>query len=551
MKHTLTFRGGAERSGPLTMGQSNMLRCLLRDGAALTNIHDVWPVPHGSTTAAVLDALRALVLRHEALRTVLPHHDEQLVLAEGEFTVIVVDREDLHVDLPADLPRIADELARRDRDRDFRLAEELPLRFSLLTVRGEPVHLAVAANHVFTDGGALAVLREDWLALLGGADLPAPDSLTPIELAAEETSPDGKLKSEAAMRHWEQVIRTGPQAVFAEPRLENADGPAPRLTLRSRRGARALARTAERTGAPPATVLLAAWCALVGHRAGQRACVTAMPTANRFNSRLARSITPLSQDALLLLDLRVPGFDGLLRKTWGAALNAYRHGRFDAHRLWEMIDRTTTERGSHFARDVVFNDVSALNAFLGESDRTDLPEAELTWGPTQALPTRLLGFAHQIDPLLHLSLWADPALFERTEAEGFLTGLLRLLEAAAEGDLPLADLTAVTGVAPADRGPDWQRVDGCWVRPQAIAEALSEALDGLPAHVADEDDGTLTAWIATGGRPLTPAAAHTALLARLPARTGVLAPRRYVLVPAAPAGGDWRALRPLAEGSGR
>ncbi len=127
-----------------------------------------------------------------------------------------------------------------------------------------------------------------------------------------------------------------------------------------------------------------------------------------------------------------------------------------------MIDRTTFERGSRFARDVVFNDVSALSGAGGTEP--DGPDLELGRGPVQVLPTRLLAFVHETEPLLRIGLWADPALFAPGEAEGFLTGLVRLLEAAAEGDVPLASLTGVTGVRPVERGPDWLRTDGCWSR---------------------------------------------------------------------------------------
>ncbi|WP_318552160.1 hypothetical protein [Kitasatospora fiedleri] len=97
---TVRWAGGDVRRGPLTLGQANMVRCILRDGAADVDIHDVWAVPAGVSVAAVIDALRALTLRHEALRTVFPHPEgalpeEQLVHSEGEFTVRVVDHDPL------------------------------------------------------------------------------------------------------------------------------------------------------------------------------------------------------------------------------------------------------------------------------------------------------------------------------------------------------------------------------------------------------------------------------------------------------------------------
>ncbi|MGW3559711.1 condensation domain-containing protein [Streptomyces sp. NPDC000963] len=556
---TVAYAGGEERRGPVTMGQANMIRCMLRDEPEHINIHDVWPVPAGTRTDAVLDALRALVVRHEALRTTFPDGAgtaggavprEQVVAAEGEFTVTVLD----HEALPPDAGRYADAVARRSRVERFRLDRDFGLRISLVVLDGAPVFVALAASHAVTDVSALGVLEEDWLALLSGGPLPPQTAFTPLDLAAEEAAPAGLRRSAASLRYWERIIRTGPQAMFDGPGAEGTEVETPEVTLRSLRGARALARVAGRTGGLPSTVLLTAWCALVAHRTGQSACVAAVPTSNRFHDRLVRAVNTVSQDALLALDVRVPSFDALLAKAWGAALDAYRHSRFDAVALWEMIDRTTFERGSRFARDVVFNDVSALSGAAGTEP--DGPDLELGRGPVQVLPTRLLAFVHETEPLLRIGLWADPALFAPGEAEGFLTGLVRLLEAAAEGDVPLASLTGVTGVRPVERGPDWLRTDGCWVSPPAVADALGGALGGVPVHVAADGAGEgLTAFVASGGAPLTPARAHAALMHVLPGRPGVLAPRRYVIVQDPPEEADrtdaWLRQHILTEGNGR
>ncbi|WP_030222483.1 condensation domain-containing protein [Streptomyces bikiniensis] len=559
---TVAHAGGEERRGPVALGQANMIRCMLRDEPEHINIHAVWPVPAGTRTDAVIDALRTLVVRHEALRTTFPRAAgaaedavprEQAVAAGGEFTVTVLD----HDEPPPDPERYADAVARRARAGRFRLDRDFGLRISLVTVGGAPVFVALAASHAVTDVSALAVLEEDWRALLTGRPLPPQTAFTPLDLAAEEASPAGLRKSAASLRYWERIIRTGPQAMCDGPGAEGTGIATPEVTLRSLRGARALARVAARTGGLPSTVLLTAWCALVAHRTGQSVCVAAVPTSNRFHDRLVRSVNTVSQDALLALDVRVPSFDALLAKAWGAALDAYRHSRFDAVALWETIDRTTFERGSRFARDVVFNDVSALPGAGGSGPAPEGPDLELGRGPVQVLPTRLLAFVHETEPLLRIGLWADPALFAPGEAEGFLTGLVRLLEAAAEGDVPLASLTGATGVRPVERGPDWVRVDGCWVSPAAVADALGGALGGVPVHVVADGSGEgLTAFVASGGgAPPTPAEAHAALMRVLPGRPGVLAPRRYVCVQDPPEEADrtdaWLRQRILTEGNGR
>ncbi|MFF6788038.1 condensation domain-containing protein [Streptomyces filamentosus] len=565
---TVRYAGGGSRRGPVTMGQANMIRCILRDEPDTINIHDVWPVPEGTGMDRALDALAALTVRHEALRTTFPATGtavpaEQVVAPEGSFTVTVLD----HGELPEDTDAYAEAVALAARETRFRLDLDFPLRLRILALAGRPVRVALAASHAVTDGSALGVLRDEWLALLAGETLPPVTALTPLDLAAEENGPAGRRKSAASLAHWERILRTGPQAMFAEDGATGTDVPTPGLDLRSVRGARALAAAARRTGALPGTVLLTAWCLLTAHRTGQPVCVAAVPTSNRFLPKLARSVSTLSQDALLDLDVRAPSFDALLAKAWGAAMNAYRHSRFDALDLWELIGRVTTERGSHFTRDAVFNDISALPSTLaGAAARdADAPEHELSWGEERSLPTRLLTFVYETDPVLRLAVWADPALFPRAAAEELVTGLVRLLEAVAEADVPLGDpslLGEVTGVRPVARGPEWTRVDGCWVSPAAVAEALGEALGGRPVEVVAEDgpgggaDGRrLTAYIGADERTwpdgeLTDRHAHAALMAVLPGRPGVLAPHRYVFVegpPRQPAA----AQRILSEGTGR
>ncbi|MFE6886773.1 condensation domain-containing protein [Streptomyces sp. NPDC057694] len=577
--HTVPYAAGVARRGPLAVGQTNMIRCILRDDPVQINIHDVWPAPDGTSVAAALDALRVLVERHEALRTTFPHRSgdlpgEQHVAAEGTFEVTERPQ---HADAYAGAPhRYAEAVARRAREGRFRLGRDFPLRLTLLTRDGVVSHVALAASHAAVDGTALAVLHEEWRTLVAGVPLAAATARTPLDLAAEETSAAGQRKSEASLRYWERVLRTAPQAMFAEPRLRAGDASTAQLSLRSARAGRALRAAAARTGSPVPTVLLAAWCTLAAHRAGQDTCVAAAPTSNRNRSGLARSVTTLSQDALLSLDMSGPTFDAVLRRTWGAALDAYRHSRFDSVRLWDMIGSVTRERGSRFARDVVFNDVSSVPATsVGTAEPVQDDEAHelsLLWGPEQDLPTRLLTFVHAVEPELRLSLWADPALFTRQEAEGQLTGLVRLLEAVAHTDVPLETLTDVTGVRPAPRDADWHQVDGCWISRSAVEQAVSEAAGSLPAHVAvtggpegagsegagpDGVGSRLVAFVAAApdGRAPTSHDIHTALMTQVALRSELLAPHHYVIVPHAPRDATdtaaWHRLPVLTEGNGR
>src|SRR4030081_656026 len=66
------FTGSSQRSGPLTMGQSNMLLCMKTDKPAHINVSAVWELPPGTDLDRIAETLVALHARHETLRTTFP-----------------------------------------------------------------------------------------------------------------------------------------------------------------------------------------------------------------------------------------------------------------------------------------------------------------------------------------------------------------------------------------------------------------------------------------------------------------------------------------------
>ncbi|MCX4744502.1 condensation domain-containing protein [Kitasatospora sp. NBC_01287] len=545
------YQASSSGSGPLTLGQDNMIRCVLRDEPAHMSKQALWPVPEGTDLPATLAALRTLAERHPALRTVFPgsHFECQEERAEGEFTIAVVP-----VAPGEDLDKLAGELGLRDRHRAFDLARDFPLRFTLLTRQGRPVRLVVVVCHAHLDGAATALLVTEWLALIAGQPLPEPTSHTPREIAKLERSPAGRRRAKASLRHWEKVLRCDPPVVFAHDGVTHSDAQLPTLALRSATGAEALARAAERTGAGPSTLLLAAYAALVAHLAGQSTLVVAALSANRHRQALAEHIGTLAQDALLSLDTAVPDFDQLVQRTQAAALAAYWHSAFDAEQVWRLVDDTAHHRGLRYARHMVVNDLSAT--VPADTARQPLPprvEPEFWWLPAETIPTRIMLNIWRTGGVLELTLHADPRLFPPAATEEFANALLRLLDLVAKRPVPLDELGTLTTLVPGRRErPGWQLIDGCWIDLAAVRELLTEALTEPLTEPLTEargrvgevtvKDGRLTAYLESAGAPLTPESAHAAVLAALPEHHTAMAPHHYVI-----RDGDLV----LAEGSGR
>ena len=559
---TRSYRAGEPRSGPLTMGQANMIRCILRDEPEEINNHLVWAVPPGVTLDQVAAAFVTLAERHESLRTRYPHSTGiaptvQQVHPDGTIDIAVVEAQD-----GQDTGALAARLALAQRSPRFDLAAEFPLRITVVAQAGRPVRIALVSCHAAVDATALHLLGQEFQTLLRGDELPPSPANAPIDIAALERTPAGIRRSESSLRHWRRIISDKPQAAFAEDRTAHSDRMLPQLWIRSRQAAKDLARTAERTGMSPTTVLVAAWCSLVAHRTAQRSCVSAILSSNRFLPQLTDYIGTVAQDALLALDTDAETFDDLLLRAKGSLLAAYRNSWFDATELWDAIGEVEHRRGTRFTRDVVFNDLSALSLQARQwADPTAEPALE--WEPAQAVPVRIMLWCHAFGETLDLSLRVDPQLLDQAEAEGFAVGLLALLRAAAEGPVPMRSLAKTTGIRAAVRGPDWSLIDGSWIHLPTVDRLLQEAL-GTPVRLRVEDDpdhgAILAADIAVGpaDKPVTPEQAHRAVLAALVDQPTAMAPGRYTVYavdplpgPDGPDGPDWSRATVVAQGDGR
>ncbi|MFE6051346.1 condensation domain-containing protein [Kitasatospora sp. NPDC056446] len=546
---TVRFAAASSGVGPLTRGQDNMIRCIGRDAPEQINKESVWPVPAGTSVAAGLLALRRLVERHESLRTSFPagpgpdgFPDRQVVHRDGRFAVTLV--EDDGRDGPG-LDALAAELGRTDLAVPLDLAAAPRIRFTLV-VRGERLlRLVAVVCHAGADGAATAVLIQDWHVLAAGQE-PAPVTApTPLLLAAAEQSPQGRRKAAASLRHWARVLGSGPQTVFADARITGPPRDHAALLVRSRGSAAHLAAVCRRTGASPSVVLLAAFAALVAHRAGRPGeLVMSALSANRQRAALIDHVGTLAQDALILLDTGAADLDQLIGRAKSASLNAYWHSILDAEKVWELVEDVAHRRGSRFARQVVVNDLSlTIPAAVADAQPPAAADPELIQLPVPPLPVRLMLTILRISGSLDFALVSCPQVLDPEETDGFARALLALLAAAAEGPVLLAGLPAVLGPPADGRGGEWRLVDGSWIDLAAVRELL----DGvLGEHRLSLVDGRLVADItvpditvpgaAVPGPALTPAAAHRAVVAALPGRETAMAPHHYVVRRATPDG---------------
>ncbi|RFU83341.1 hypothetical protein DY218_28315 [Streptomyces triticagri] len=579
---TVPFSELTPRSGPLSYGHANIVRAItIDDDPTRLNLAMVFDAPAGGGPERTGELLHTLVERHESLRTTytLDKPVRQHVAGSGEFTVDVLDAGD------GDPLEAAERTARRLRSVPFELTAELPFRAALVTAGGIPRHLVWVVTHAAMDVAACEQLHTEWTALAAGEPLPPP-ALQPVDVVELEQSPSIRRLGEGALRYWETQLRRVPQAVFTPSHHapEKTSWLHPGLCVRSGAAPAQLQTVAERTGATDSAVVLAALVTLLAHRTGHETVVTTSLSGNRVVRKLRGFFGSLAQDALLPVDFDgLDGFDDVVRKVRSAALPAYRSSWFDPTAMWEVIDGVCAQRGISFARDLVFNDMSALASAAGSPDRSARGRLPSVWIPghqapldaagpgapgtgesvrllpAEDIPCRFFACLYRTDDELELTLWIDPDTLDTTEATAFGNALLRLLEAAAEGDVPLKELPSLTDLAPVTRGPGWYRSDHSWIELDAVRALLRDVMGDTPHLVTVQPDERIGHRVVCHlVDPATPEAVHERTLVALPGRVTAIAPHSYLVHPDAPrdpgAADDpaaWDALPVTGESTGR
>ncbi|MGI5154380.1 condensation domain-containing protein [Microbispora sp. CA-102843] len=516
---------GRERVGPATMGQVNMVRCVRVDPPEHMNYEVVRNLPQGTTYQGVADAVGLLMSRHESLRTTF-HDGIQRVAGDGELTV------EVHPAGDGVIGRVAADL----RGRRFDVAAELPLRVAVIAGDDGPEQVVLVTTHSTVDAVGLALLAADWEELVRGRTL-GPTALQPVDVATMEGSSAGLRRADAALRYWRTQLGRIPRStltVTVDDR--DHDWSLPRLRVRSAAVAAALARITARTGISRSGALLAAFGTLAGLRAGQPVCPIISISANRFRPELREYVGPLAQDALIPIDLTGPAFDAVLRATRAASLAAYQNSRFDSAALVRIMEEVSADRGVFFARDLVFNDMSAaapagppLRGAPAERALGEEPDIRSAWLPDETLPTRVSLWVNRLEGEADVTLWADPRCLPGADTLLLGEGVMRLLAEAGRRDVPLADLPGITGITPLPRDGEWLVADSCWVDLAEVRRLVADAVPGPSSVSAVPDERLGHRLVCHLAAPVTPEEAHAACLALLPGRMAAIAPHHYVV----------------------
>ncbi|MFI7706139.1 condensation domain-containing protein [Nonomuraea sp. NPDC049480] len=408
---------------PLTWGQQDIWRAVVaaRPEEHYLNIGRIFAAPKRPVTIErAVKALDELVARHEALRTRLSgprDRPRQRISPIARPYVEVTDE-------PAQV--VCDRLSAEP----FDYWEEWPLRVAFLVTGDHVRHVVLVLCHLAADGHAAELLVKDFRLLLLRDSLPPVETATPREIAEWQRSAEGMRVSDEALSFWLSEYRRMDPVILSDvprhPRFWEA-------TMTSTAIAAAAQAVAARERVSSSTVLLTAAVRLAGRLTGQRFCGMRVIVNNRFAADRRDVVSTISQEGLVLLDLRTSDFGELVRQGWRVALRAYRQAQFDPYAMEAAVSGV----GPGIRSFGCFNDQRLVQSDgatgLDErAIRASMERTELAW--TDTMDRNICDFRLHLggEPgRMEVSLYADTALLAPPGIERFLLDMESMLVEAA------------------------------------------------------------------------------------------------------------------------
>jgi len=307
----------------------------LESGTSAYNLARAFRITGPLDVASLTRSLRAVVQRHESLRTVFESVD-------GQAQQVVLS--DVNVDLRfLDLSSVSDDrrdaealrLASNEAKKPFDLTEGPLFRALLIKLHANEHLLVLALHHIITDGWSIAILfrelTKSYEAFVQGLQPALPE--LPVQYVEysnwqrENLTPDILAKH---VQYWKQKLAGAP-TVLELP----TDHPRP--TTHSWRGGteefvfgpETLARLkslAQEEGATPFMVSIAAFQALLWRYTMQDSILLGTPVAGRHELEIENLIGFFVNTLVFRADFNhAMTFRDLMRQVRGFALDAYAH----------------------------------------------------------------------------------------------------------------------------------------------------------------------------------------------------------------------------------
>jgi amino acid adenylation domain-containing protein len=341
---------------PLSFTQSRFwFLAQLEEGTAY-NIPVVLQLSGALNISLLERSLTEILNRHEVLRTVFPQVDGtpvQVILPSQPFSLSVIDVPVLpEPEQRAEVYR----LAQAEIQQPFNLAQDLPIRGTLLRLSNTAHVLLLTIHHIAADGWSLALLRRELATLYTAFSqgLASPLEAIPIQYADFAHWQDQWLHSEPVrqqLAYWKQQLADAPALLelpwdHPRPPRQTYRGGSEFFTL-SPELTQQLKALSQKAGATLFMTLLASFATLLSRHSQHQDLVIGSPIANRNR----RELEALQGVFINLLALRVdlsgnPAFLELLQRVRKVSLDAFAHSDipFD-----QVVETLQPERNSSYS----------------------------------------------------------------------------------------------------------------------------------------------------------------------------------------------------------
>ncbi|HET7229443.1 MAG TPA: amino acid adenylation domain-containing protein, partial [Longimicrobium sp.] len=330
---------------PLSFAQQRLwVLDRLEPGSAAYNLPAAYRIRGALNVPALERALAEIVRRHETLRTRIETRGDddivQVVDPSPGFHLPVTDRPGISDD---ELRRIASDEAATP----FNLATGPLFRARLVRMAEVDHALLWTLHHAVSDGWSSGVLLRELNVLYDAFAAGRPSPLPPLAVqygvhAARQRRRLSGPALDAQVRWWKE-------ALAGAPSLLELPADRPRPAVQSYRGATLgfglpdalmarVAALAQKEGATPFMVLLAAFDAVLSRWSGQSDVVVGTPIANRTTADVEPLIGFFANTLALRGDLSgAPTFRELLARVRAASLGAFDHQELPFEKLVEEL----------------------------------------------------------------------------------------------------------------------------------------------------------------------------------------------------------------------
>jgi hypothetical protein len=453
------FAGAEAGTGPLTWGQKAIWQDIQESGSQFS-MSGWLELPAGSTIGAAAEIMSGAMGRHAALRMRLATDSSgrpgQEIAGSGQASLDILT-------LPDDCdPAYAAQYAAGLMDSwpfsRFDFQRDWPLRMAVIRLRGACLHLVWVLSHLAADGGGNVLLLDDLLA--DEATRRAASERRPklLDVARSEQTAQLRQLSDRSMRYWESQLRRVPAQTFGPPASPPGQEGSRYSQVRFTSPAAHLAMLAiaGRTGTDASRVTLAVIATAIGRAIGVHPLTVKVAVNNRFRPGLADLIAPVSQNAVLTIDVTDTTVDDVVARTRGAALAAGMRAYYDPDALSEVTARVDAERGYPARVTCRVNDQRAMVMRAKAADgpagvtpeqiRQKLTESALTWlGPRDHLLDQAFIVVENRPDVVSLHVLWDRWSLSSEQIEAFLRSVEEVaVEAAFDPAAPTKVRSAAT-----------------------------------------------------------------------------------------------------------